>query len=88
GPISVSPDFQKEGIGKALINEGLSLLKAKEAQGCVLVGEPEYYGRFGFRSLPDLIMDGVPQEYVLALPFDKNRAQGLIVHHRGFSANC
>jgi putative acetyltransferase len=38
GPVSVLPNFQKQGIGKALINEGLSLLKTMEAKGCVLVG--------------------------------------------------
>jgi putative acetyltransferase len=87
GPVSVFPDFQKQGIGKSLIHEGLSLLKASGARGCVLVGDPEYYERFGFRNIPNLIFDGVPQEYFLALPFDDNRAQGAVVFHQGFSAN-
>lgn len=87
GPVSVLPKLQKQGIGKALIHEGLSLLKSSGGQGCVLVGEPEYYKRFGFGSFPDLMLEGVPQEYVLALPFDKNIAQGFIVHHQSFSAN-
>src|SRR5512141_2090380 len=59
GPISVLPEFQKQRIGKSLIHEGLSLLKALGAKGCVLVGEPEYYERFGFKNLPDLVLDGV-----------------------------
>ena len=42
GPVSVLPDHQKQGIGKALVNEGLSLLKGMNAQGCALVGPPEY----------------------------------------------
>jgi putative acetyltransferase len=87
GPVSVLPEFQKQGIGKSLIHEGLSLLKALEAKGCVLVGEPKYYERFGFRNFPHLILDGVPQEYFLALPFDNNKAQGAVVFHQGFSAN-
>jgi hypothetical protein len=33
------------------------------SKGCVLVGDPGYYERFGFRNLPDLTLDGVPQEY-------------------------
>ncbi|MEW5800512.1 MAG: N-acetyltransferase [bacterium] len=86
GPVSVLPEFQKQGIGKALIHEGLSLLKSLGAQGCVLVGEPEYYKRFGFRSFPDLTFEGVPQENVLALSFDERRAQGSVVHHQAFSA--
>ena len=67
-------------------HEGLSLLKSSGAQGCVLVGEPEYYKRFGFRSYPDLNLEGVPQKNVLALPLAENRAQGFIVHHEGFAA--
>ena len=86
GPISVLPEFQKPGIGKSLIHEGLSLLKALGAKGCVLVGDPKYYERFGFRNITDLVLDGVPQEYFLALPFDKNKAQGVVVFHQGFGA--
>jgi putative acetyltransferase len=86
GPVSVLPEFQKQGIGKSLIHEGLSLLKSLGGKGCVLVGDPEYYERFGFRSFPDLILDGVPQEYFLALPFDTNKAQGTVLFHQGFSA--
>jgi putative acetyltransferase len=87
GPVSVLPECQKQGIGKALIREGLSLLKALGARGCVLVGDPKYYERFGFRNLPDLVLNGVPQEYFLALPFDKNETHGAVVFHQGFSAN-
>ena len=86
GPVSVLPELQKQGVGKSLIHEGLSLLKALGAEGCVLVGDPEYYQRFGFRNIPDLIHDGVPQEVFLALPFDKKIAQGTVVFHEGFLA--
>lgn len=86
GPVSVLPEFQKRGIGKSLIHDGLSSLKALGAKGCVLVGDPKYYERFGFRNLPDLILDGVPQEYFLALPFERNEAHGVVEFHQGFSA--
>jgi putative acetyltransferase len=36
GPVSVHPDFQRTGIGKALISEGLSRLKSIGARGCCL----------------------------------------------------
>jgi putative acetyltransferase len=64
GPISVLPDLQKQGIGKCLMHGGLSSLKSLGAKGCVLVGDPGYYERFGFRSLPGLLVDGVPPQYV------------------------
>jgi putative acetyltransferase len=86
GPISVLPEYQKRGIGKALMHEGLSRLKALGARGCVLVGDPGYYERFGFRSLPELTHVGVPQENVLTLPFDGNKAQGNVKFHASFSA--
>ncbi len=87
GPISVLPEFQKQGIGKSLIHEGLSLLKRLGGKGCLLVGAPDYYERFGFRNIPDLIYDGIPQKFFLALPFDKKMPQGTVVFHEGFSAN-
>lgn len=40
GPVSVLPAYQRQGIGKALIREGLSRLKDVHAQGCCLVGHP------------------------------------------------
>jgi putative acetyltransferase len=86
GPVSVLPEFRRQGIGKALILEGLSLLKAAGGKGCVLVGDPQYYERFGFRNLPDLVLEGVPQENFLALPSDKGKTQGVVVFHQGFSA--
>jgi putative acetyltransferase len=86
GPVSVLPDRQKQGIGKALIHEGLSRLKTRGAKGCVLAGDPGYYERFGFRNLQDLILEGIPQEYFLALPFGENRASGVVVFHEGFGA--
>ena len=85
GPISVQPKFQRQGIGQALVREGLSRLKSLGAQGCVLVGEPAFYNRFGFKSFPNLGVEGVPQQYVLALPFAERMASGVIRHHHAFS---
>jgi len=86
GPISVLPEYQKQGIGKSLINEGLSLLKELGGQGCALVGEPNYYKQLGFRNFPELLFEGVPQEVFLALPFNEKVPQGTVVFHEGFSA--
>jgi putative acetyltransferase len=86
GPVSVLPELQKQGIGKSLIHEGLSSLKALGAKGCVLVGDPGYYKRFGFINPMNLFIDGVPQEYFLALPFGENKASGTVVFHEGFTA--
>jgi putative acetyltransferase len=86
GPLSVSPDFQKQGIGKSLVQEGLSMLKALGAKGCILVGDPDYYKRFGFKNCPELTLEGVPQRNFLALPFYKHNTKGSVVFHPAFSA--
>lgn len=86
GPISVRPDRQRQGIGKALVNEGLRLLKKADAKGCVLVGDPKYYEQFGFRSQPELILEGVPPENMLVLGFGENQAQGKVEFHEAFGA--
>ena len=87
GPVSVLPDYHKQGIGKSLVNAGLSLLKELGGQGCALVGDPNFYQRFGFRNFPELVHEGVPQEVFLALPFTTKVPQGIVVFHEGFLAN-
>jgi putative acetyltransferase len=87
GPISVLPEYQRKGIGKALIEEGLERLKASNAQGCCLVGHPDYYWRFGFKNTPGLGLDGVPPEAFFALSFDEHTPQGTVVFHKAFEAD-
>lgn len=87
GPISVLPEYQRQGIGKALIREGLSRLKDLNAQGCCLVGHPEYYRKFGFTNISGLVHVGVPQEVFFALSFDGHIPQGIVTFHEGFKAD-
>jgi putative acetyltransferase len=87
GPVSVHPDFQRKGIGKALIQEGLSRLKNLKAKGCCLVGHPQYYRQFGFNNVEELVHEGVPKEVFFALSFDGNIPQGNVLFHEGFKAN-
>lgn len=86
GPVSVLPALQRQGIGKALMREGLARLEALGGSGCVLVGDPAYYERFGFKSLPRFSHHGVPQENVLALPMGDDRAGGAVSFHQAFAA--
>ncbi len=86
GPVSVLPEYHGQGIGKALIREGLSQLKGLGAHGCCLVGNPDFYNRFGFRNYPELIHEGIPQEFFLLLPFTENVPKGIVTFHEGFSA--
>ena len=87
GPVSVLPAYQRQGIGKALIREGLSRLKEMNAQGCCLVGHPDYYSKFGFKNTPGLVHEGVPQEVFFALSFDGHMPEGIVTFHEGFKAD-
>lgn len=86
GPISVLPSVQKRGIGRALIEHGLSLLRERGAAGCVLLGEPSFYERFGFANKSSLVLSGAPQEFFLALSFGSGSPQGEVTYHAAFSA--
>jgi putative acetyltransferase len=87
GPVSVAPELQRQGIGAALIREGLARLKDMGAQRCCLVGHPGYYGRFGFTNLPGLVIEGVPPEVFFALPFDAHTPRGTVAFHDAFRAD-
>jgi putative acetyltransferase len=87
GPVSVVPECQRRGIGSALIQEGLSRLKALGARGCCLVGHPEYYRRFGFQNIRGLVHEGVPEEVFFVLSLDGNIPQGSVEFHVGFEAD-
>jgi putative acetyltransferase len=87
GPVSVLPAYQRQGIGKALIEEGLSRLKSLGAQGVCLVVHPGYYRRFGFKNEPSLLLEGVPQEVFFALSFDGRIPQGTVTFHQAFEAD-
>ena len=60
GPISVLPDQKGLGIGSRLVYAALDRLKALDAKGCVLLGDPKYYARFGFQPIADLVLENVP----------------------------
>lgn len=64
-PIAVAPDFQKRGVGAELLRFALRQ-EAVSTQPLFVLGEPAYYGRFGFEpcSMP-------------ICPFDKNNAHFL-----------
>ena len=86
GPISVEPDLQRRGVGRALMESGLAELRTIGAKGCVLVGEPAFYLRFGFANNPALVLDGVPQEFFLSLSLGASSAHGNVQFHPAFQA--
>lgn len=85
GPISVKPQLQGQGIGSHLMRAALELLRERGAAGCVLVGDPAYYSRFGFRPEPRLQLPGVPPEYFQALPLGAVLPRGVVTFHEAFN---
>lgn len=87
GPLSVLPEYQRQGIGKALVREGLQRLEDLGARGCCLVGHPDYYGKFGFENPPGLVFEGVPPEAFFSLSFDGHVPQGIVTFHEAFKVD-
>lgn len=84
GPVSVLPHFQRRGIGTLLVREVLRRLREGGAAGCVLLGDPAYYRRFGFRVEPGLILPDVPAEYFQALSWQSPPPRGTVSYHEAF----
>ena len=83
-PVSVVPSHQHKGLGSKLINKGLMLLKSLGGKGCVVLGEPEYYQRFNFKFIPQLILEGVPPKYFMTLLFEGKVPSGHVKYHSAF----
>lgn len=84
GPISVIPDKQGKGIGTQLMHEAISALREIGANGCVVLGDPNFYRRFGFESKKELVFPDVPPEYFQSLSFNGVFAQGEVSYHQAF----
>jgi putative acetyltransferase len=99
GPLSVHPEFQRQGVGSALMRAVLDALIDRDATGAVLLGEPSLYQRFGFVERDGLTMTGLDPanaSYFQALRLDgagdgdgnDNAAypQATVTYHPGFDA--
>ncbi|THF67308.1 N-acetyltransferase [Pseudothauera nasutitermitis] len=86
GPISVEPERQGTGIGTQLMQAALNELRSSGACGCVVLGEPGYYSRFGFVADPRLVLPRVPPEYFQSISFNGSLPTGTISYHDAFAA--
>jgi putative acetyltransferase len=66
GPVAVLPEWQRKGIGEQLITRGIEDSRRDGYSFIVVLGEPEYYGRFGFHRAS---MFGLANEYGVDDPF-------------------
>ncbi|AXF22273.1 N-acetyltransferase [Burkholderia pyrrocinia] len=85
-PLAVRPECQRQSIGAGLVRTGLDALRRLGARGCVVLGDPAYYARFGFEPSGDIVFPHVPPEYFLARSFDESalRPSGDVRYHDVF----
>jgi putative acetyltransferase len=88
-PISVRPDRQRQGIGSKLVREGLARARCRGWSCVVVLGEPRYYGRFGFRLEAGAnFMTPYPKRYFMALDLSDGsvvRRGGPVVYPAAFA---
>lgn len=89
GPVSVLPPFQGLGIGMQLVRQALAQLRGLSgAAGCVVLGEPAYYARFGFQADPALVLPGVPPSYFMAIALAGALSAGTVQYSPAFEARA
>ena len=87
-PVAVRPDMQSQGIGSKLIHQGLRLASQLNYDYCVVLGSPEYYGRFGFEKASTFGLQneyGVDEEFMLIDFGYKQVPAGLVKYAPEFS---
>lgn len=68
-PLSVALEYRGRGVGSRLVNEALERASARDWEAVFLVGDPDYYGRFGFLPAAGFGIassPSFPEKYVLA----------------------
>lgn len=88
GLISVKPEHQSLGIGSQLMGRELKKLQNMGASGCVLLDDPAYYSRFGFKPRRNLVLPDIPPEYFQALSFNHSFPSGLVTYHDAFGVSA
>ncbi|KAJ3287377.1 hypothetical protein HDU79_005728 [Rhizoclosmatium sp. JEL0117] len=90
GPLSVLPSHQRCGTGSQLVNAALEALRSMSAIGCVVLGNPKFYNRFGFQHTPSLVLGipGIPQEYFMFIHLDSSavKPEGTVHYSSAFDA--
>lgn len=84
GPISVAPNHQKQGIGTKLIAAAKEWILGQGAIGCILVGNPNYYSRYGFILSPDNCPIKEPKEFFMVWCLAKEIPIGNFAFHNAF----
>jgi len=89
-PMAVHPQYQRQGIGSLLVEQGIKTCRQESYQGIVVLGHPEYYPRFGFAPASSLGLSceyDVPAEVFMVLELETgslSATSGLVRYHNIF----
>lgn len=86
GPVAVDPVWQGRGLGTALVRACLDRLRERGSEGCVVLGDPAYYGRFGFRAGLGPTYPGAPEGAFQSLTFTGAIPHGETRYHPAFGS--
>lgn len=84
GPISVDPALQRSGLGGALIAAARAWMESRQARGCILTGDTNYYTRHGFHPSPAHAPPQEPPEHFMILPLAGAVPAGRFAFHPAF----
>lgn len=90
-PMAVSPDMQNQGIGSALVRDGLIRSKMLGYESVIVLGHPQFYPKFGFKPAIEKGVKPpfeVPDEVFMALELERDslgQAAGTVVYPPAFS---
>ena len=90
-PVAVVPERQRQGIGSALVRNGLDACRRASVEAVVLLGHPTYYPRFGFQPASRFGLSckyDVPDEVFMAIelsPDALSGRKGTIRYHSAFA---
>lgn len=89
-PMAVQPEFQRQGIGSALIRAGLAVAEVRRELMIIVLGNPQFYSRFGFESSVNYGIESpfpVPKEVFMVKPLKnyQERYRGKIVYPPAFN---
>lgn len=89
-PLAVHPEFQRQGIGSALIKAGLEIAEANKEAVVIVLGHPEFYTRFGFQTSAFYGIESpfpVPEEFFMVKPLQNyhEKYKGKVIYPSAFN---
>jgi putative acetyltransferase len=86
-PLAVYPEYQNQGLATRLVREGHACLAAMGVKLSVVLGEPSYYGRFGYaHRRASLFASDYQSPYLMAISFGAAPWEGRLVYPDAFAA--